>query len=179
MPVCVELRVLMRSKKCKSRGCATVRCSEDTKNGERCKNMTTVYPHMCWLHTRQKLGLAVAKSTIQESGNGLFTLKDIKKGEKVADYDGKESATNDPNNNSDYVFQAGNNRFIDAESTQSSLGRYVNDCGNVKRRKKKCVNSRFSISTKKGRPVFVKATKNIKKGSEIFLSYGTSYWKKG
>lgn len=168
----------MRSKKCKGRGCVTARCSAETKHGERCKNTTTVYPSMCWLHTRQKLGLAVAESTIPESGNGLFTLKDIKKGENITDYTGKESDTNDPNNDSGYVFQAGNDRFIDGESTQSSLGRYVNDCGNVKRRKKACVNSRFSISSKKGRPVFVKATKNIKKGSEIFLSYGPSYWKK-
>ena len=68
--------------------------------------------------------------------------------------------------------------LIDARSTQSALGRYVNSC--LKKNKGDCKgnNAKFSISHRTNPPtVWVKATKNISAGSEIYIPYGRGYWK--
>ena len=66
-----------------------VRCSATTKKGDRCKRRTCKYSDMCHDHTRINKQLQVKKSAIEGSGQGLFTTKKIKVGEKIADYGGQ------------------------------------------------------------------------------------------
>ena len=159
-----------------------VQCAAPTKRGNRCKNRTCMYTEFCSVHTRLLLNLKVADSTIKGSGKGLFTLMDIKKGTKIIQYTGTlMSATQYDKNDTGYGASVSKSRVIDASSTQSTLGRYANDCRAANIRKKECrgTNARFSVSYKKDQDpaVWIKATKNIKKGSEIFISYSRYYWK--
>jgi hypothetical protein len=69
---------------------------------------------------------------------------------------------------------------IDAASTQRDLGRYANDCRAADERAGHCKgsNARYSVSNRNNATrIHLKATKNIPPGSEIFVSYGASYWK--
>ena len=68
---------------------------------------------------------------------------------------------------------------MDAASTQSGLARYANDCrvANIREGDCKGNNSRFVKVTRAGKTtVWLRATKNIKAGSEILISYGRKYW---
>jgi hypothetical protein len=126
------------------------------------------------------LGLYLAKSSIPNSGKGLFTNKAIKKKTKVCDYTGKYMSTKAWNKGGegDYGVQLNKNLVLDGRSTQSALGRYANDCRHRDKKKKHCSgkNARFVINTKT-KKVSVRAIKNIPAHSDIYVSYGPEYWK--
>jgi SET domain-containing protein len=126
-----------------------------------------------------KYNLVVKKSTVPNSGLGLFTLDAIKKNKNIVNYTG-EPITEDKyaENPSGYGIRIRKGTILDAVSTQSCLGRYANTCksnniptycgGN---------NAKFSINNNSNirKRVNIKATKNIDPGSEIFVAYGESY----
>ena len=78
----------------------------------------------------------------------------------------------------DYGVQLNKREVLDGRSTQSSLGRWANDCRAANKRGKHCggTNAKFSISSRY-KTVTLKATEDIAAGSEIFVSYGKEYWK--
>ena len=122
--------------------------------------------------------LKVKKSGLPFAGKGLFTLKDIKKGELICEYEGERITWNDAINRNDkhkggYVYYINKNNCIDAYSYKNTFGRYANDAAGVGRINGFRNNSTYDVVKNK---VYIRATRNIPAGSEIFVSYGRSYW---
>jgi len=123
--------------------------------------------------------LEVKKSTIPGAGKGLFTKRDIKKGERIVEYLGEviTEAELDKRAEKDiygYAFYINKKRCIDAYYTPEAIARYANDAKGLTRIKGLNNNACYDIWKNRG---WIKAEKNIKAGSEIFVSYGADYWK--
>ncbi len=123
--------------------------------------------------------LEVKKSTIPNAGKGLFTKRDIKKGERFVEYLGeiitwKECDIRAEKDEGGYVFFISRNKCIDAFHTPNELARYANDAKGLTRVKGINNNCVYEIHQKRG---WIKAVKDIKAGSEILVSYGAEYWK--
>jgi SET domain-containing protein len=149
-------------------------CNAITKAGVRCKNRTCVYAQTCNKHT---LDVVIKKSSVKDSGRGLFAKKTIEKGDVIGIYSGErmtKAAFDLQNPESDYGYEVKIGHVIDAKNTQSTTMRYANDA--LSKRK---TNARFSTNFQVSPPVVkVKATKRIARLKEIFLSYGPAYWSK-
>jgi len=125
--------------------------------------------------------LFVKESTMPNCGKGLFTSVDIKKGMLVIEYTGEkitwaEGLKRNENHKaqSPYLFYITAKNCIDAEYTIDALARYANDAkGHTK---VKALNNNAEYAVIKRVP-YIMATKNIKAGEEIFVSYGDDYWK--
>ena len=153
-------------------------CSATTRQGERCRIRTCKYAHMCWQHTKTLLHLGIKPSNIPNAGSGLFTYIDIPPKTIICKYEGTTIDRADYNN-SGYAVDIPKGRVIDGSSTQSSIGRYANNCRPSDKAHCKCNNAKFAISTRAGiTTINIKSTKFIKAGSEIFVAYGRGYWKR-
>jgi SET domain-containing protein len=158
-----------------------VQCSAQTRNGKRCKNTTCIYSEFCRAHTIQLFDLVLKKSSIPNSGKGLFTAVAIPPKKRIAKYTGDiKTIEQYKANPSGYAVAIPRGRVIDARSTQSGIARYANDCRLANKRNGDCKgnNSKFSISTRAGvTSIFLVSTKRISAGEEIFVSYGgKSFW---
>lgn len=125
--------------------------------------------------------LLVKKSKITGAGKGLFTTEEIKRGQIVVEYTGEEITWAECQKRNDqmdgvgaYYFFINNRKCIDAANTPDSLARYANDAAGFVRIEGIKNNSRYEII--KNKPYIV-ASRNIKPGEEIFVSYGRAYWK--
>lgn len=138
-----------------------------------CKNITLKTP-FCEAHLRSECGVEVRKSTIPNAGNGLFSLVDRKRNQRIVTLEGERSYTKDIDFGGRYCLEYKDDHFIDCEnSTTCCAGRYINDP-----RDSKQVNCKF-IYDKQQDKVWVVSTKHIHPGQELFLSYGNhSYWSK-
>lgn len=163
------------------------RCKGFKKDGSQCTRRTCKTADFCWQHTAAEYGVRVKRSGIPGAGSGLFAAKDFRKGATVVPYAGKirnmslqEARATD----NQYLLQAKPGQYIDARSTQSSLGRYANWCKPENKEKKQCkgANARLtnpSIKPGRRRPTGSIKVKprgsGVKKGQEFFVSYGGSY----
>lgn len=116
----------------------------------------------------------IKNSNIPNSGQGLFAKKRIKKGDFICWYFGvliENSVVENGYYDSDYLIKNPfTNLIIDAEDPLSCFGRYINDgLGNSQN------NSKFDFYEDTTSGVII-STKNIKKGDEIYISYGMDYW---
>tara|TARA_R110001606_G_scaffold219265_1_gene367138 strand:- start:30 stop:542 length:513 start_codon:yes stop_codon:yes gene_type:complete len=158
-----------------------VRCAAITSRGTQCTRNTCKYGVHCWQHSRAK-GLKLDNSNIDGAGLGLFAAKDFKKNSNVIDYTGeKRTMAELKAEPSNYALEINKNLVIDARKTgSSSLGGRANDCRKANKDQKECKgnNTKFVIDKvrKKAR---IKAVKKIKKGDEVFVGYGQSYWRGG
>ena len=123
--------------------------------------------------------LYLRPSSIPKSGLGLFTDSEIKKGEDVVEYQGitrtwKECEVLNEEGKGGYFFFFNNRYCLDAYPTTTEMGRYANDACGHSRVAGIRNNSEYVIRNKK---VYIVATRNIKAGMEIFVSYGKDYWK--
>lgn len=75
--------------------------------------------------------------------------------------------------NSYYIFYVNENHIIDAATYKKSLAKYINDAKGIQKIKGLNNNAQFVLD---GLKVFVKATRDIPAGTEIFVSYGKEYW---
>jgi SET domain-containing protein len=122
--------------------------------------------------------LFLKKSNIPLAGRGLFTKKDIKKGEDVCEYKGEivtwaECLKRNEKGHGGYVFFINKNYCIDAYYTPEALGRYANDAkGHI--RVAGIVNN--AVYETRGKKVYIVATRNIPKGGEVLVDYGKDYW---
>ncbi|MBW7844570.1 MAG: SET domain-containing protein-lysine N-methyltransferase [Bacteroidia bacterium] len=126
--------------------------------------------------------LFVKKSNIPKAGKGLFVAKDIKKGEIITEYEGERltwkecKARNEKKKGKEkgaYYFYINEKNCIDAEYCLWAMGRYANDAAGIGRVKGLRNNSQYQVIKNKA---YIVATRNIKKGSEVFVSYGKAYW---
>lgn len=185
------------------RKCA--QCTATTQKQKQCQRPTCRYGPYCWQHANLLQYLKVKSSDHVENELGLFALRDFKKGEKIVEYTGEiltkaEYKQRYPKNVFPvYVLDTTRNGHpmkIDARKTNSTLGRYINDCTtepNIKNRNLTKCNARFSVSkktdqqgvkrifvvagrtTKDSRKFPIKASKH--KPTEILINYGPDYWR--
>ncbi len=120
--------------------------------------------------------LEVKTSKLPGTGKGLFTKIDIQKGTRIVEYKGllhrwKDIKHEDGYNG--YLLYIHSNAVINAEGTLKLMGRYANDANGLVRIDGLRNNSEYVTV---GSRCFITATKNIKKGEEIFVKYGNEYW---
>ena len=121
--------------------------------------------------------LFVRKSTIPNSGMGLFTKKSIAKGTKIVEYKGRISTwaeVKDEDGKNGYIFYVNRNHVIDALPYKSALARYANDARGLVKIKGLRNNCDYVIDGKKA---YIESKKDIPAGAEIFVDYGKDYWK--
>jgi len=130
---------------------------------ERCSKRNSIPPSY----------IEIKKSTIKGAGKGTFAKCDIPKGVTIGEYLGQEYSDEDANNvNSSYLYNISKNgkvsKVIDGKFKKySSWVRYVNSPKYDGQG-----NTEFYQYAQRG---FLKTTKVIPAGQEIFVYYGDSY----
>lgn len=107
---------------------------------------------------------------------GLFTNVDIPKGGRIVEYTGRHREWKDVkqfDGHNGYLLRLNRNTAIDARPKRSGMGRYANDAMGISRVPGLRNNAEYLIY---GNRVFIEATRNIRKGEEIFVSYGREFW---
>lgn len=123
-----------------------------------------------------KKHLVVKKSSIPNSGKGLFTKTNIPKGTRIVEYKGKVTTWKEANHHdgrNGYIYYVNRNFVIDALPVKAELGRYANDAKGLSKIHGIRNNSDY---VQDGTRVFIEAKKDIPAGSEILVSYGKEYW---
>jgi len=148
----------------------TRRCAATTRAGAQCRALTR-HGEYCWVHLAQLRGVRIKASTIPAAGKALYAARDFKKGDVVARYTGDTVATGGDHGGSAYVLELSEEVSIDAARTDTAEGRMLNDSrGSGKRN-----NCRFSCN-QAAKTAVLRATRNIKKGEELFVGYGRAFW---
>lgn len=121
--------------------------------------------------------LIVKKSTIPNSGKGLFTRKFIPRKTRIVEYKGKISIwkeVKDEDGKNGYIFYVNRNHVINALPVKSALARYANDARGLVRIKGLTNNCDYVTE---GTKAYIETKKDIAAGSEILVDYGADYWK--
>ena len=148
----------------------TQRCTADNKQSAQCGCKTAKGQH-CHVHMRLLDGLRVTTSTVARAGNGLVAARDFAPGEHLADYTGDELITRRDGDGGPYCLALTQRRAIDAAPTNTGYGRWAND----PRGSAGGPNAEFVLNPARGTGR-LRATARIRKGDEIFVSYGRQYW---
>jgi SET domain-containing protein len=122
--------------------------------------------------------LHIFKSTLQDAGKGLFTDTVIEKGKIVCEYEGEKITWKEAERRNDldkggYVYYINEKNCVDAWDYTKTFGRYANDAAGISRIRGIRNNSTYDVV--RGR-VYIRATRTIRAGEEIFVSYGRQYW---
>jgi uncharacterized protein len=120
--------------------------------------------------------LRVKKSLLSGAGKGLFTNVNITKGTRIIEYKGKKRKWIDAKHEdgyNGYLMRVSRSVVIDALPAVHTFGRYANDARGFARMKGLTNNTEY---VSEGNRCFIEATRNIKAGEEIFVSYGKEYW---
>jgi len=119
--------------------------------------------------------LFVKKSGLPGAGKGLFTRKQIRRGERIVEYKGKRvpwRIAKPQDGYNGYLLRLDRSTVIDAKPTWA-LGRYANDAAGFSRKKGLVNNATYNIY---GDRCFIEATRAIAAGGEILVSYGREFW---
>ena len=119
--------------------------------------------------------LVVKRSTIPNSGKGLFTKKIIPKGTRIVEYKGKIAAWKDVKDEENgYIFFVKRSHVIDAKPTPQHVARYANDAKGLVKIKGITNNCDYITD---GLKAYIESKKDIPAGGELFVDYGKGYWK--
>jgi uncharacterized protein len=121
----------------------------------------------------KKIKLEIKRSRLPDSGTGLFTKSFIPAGTNIIEYTGKIISWKEVKADNAYIFYVNRSHVIDARPFKKALARYANDAKGIYRRKGMRNNSEY---VEEGLSVFIRATRDIKKGEEILVAYGKEYW---
>ena len=148
-------------------------CTGKTNKGDSCKRRTAKGQY-CWAHLRSICGLSIKKSSIPDAGLGLFADRQLPSGHRV-DYTGDRVPLARAADGGSYFLQITNQTAIDAARTNSGEGRWVNDPRGTDHR----ANTEFVLYTPPGKPrtACVRTLRQIEKGEEILVKYGSHYWR--
>lgn len=124
------------------------------------------------------MALIIKKSRLPGAGNGLFTTKAIRKDSKIIEYRGEiigylEYRRRARKELDHYLFYLRRELCIDSLNTPQYKARYANDAAGITRLKGVRNNSDYVIF---GDKCFVVASRDIKRGEEIFVNYTKPYW---
>ena len=124
---------------------------------------------MCWQHTRAATGLYVARSTLANAGDGLFTRRAIRSKELIAPYGGRIMRQAAyfalPPDEQQYGVALRGDSIMDGRSTQSSLARWANTRAGR-------TNAWFAVTPN---TASLRASRPIAANSEIFAAYGPGF----
>jgi hypothetical protein len=159
-----------------------VHCAECTAvkpDGAHCKRRVCIGSPYFYVHLMQIKHLRIKPSTLEGAGKGLFAMNRkaandavlFKKGDTIINYDGEviddeELEERYGNNTAPYALETKEDSNVDC-ACERGVGSSANSKPNHN-------NARISINRRKNEAKLV-ATKNIKNGEEIFLSYGPSF----
>lgn len=138
-----------------------------------CGKKTLVEP-LCPAHVAEKFGVAVRRSNIPDAGLGLFALRDINKNDLIVPpytgtvYDANAIIALYKNGSAPYTLTVNHDRYIDA-ACKRSWAAFINHTTAKK------TNARFVLWAAK-QTINIRATKDIKAGSEILIHYGDVYF---
>ena len=114
-------------------------------------------------------GIIIKQSSIPEAGKGVFTTRDIDEGVTIGEYKGERTEYSKMSENGKYAWKLQNGKIIDAADVKKSNWlRYINDHRSEE-------GNNLSMY-EHDNCVYYKTIKPIKKGSELFVSYGEKYW---
>lgn len=126
--------------------------------------------------------LQIRKSNILNAGDGVFTTIDIKKGQVITELKGSWMTYQQFKNIDEvkmlYCYYINRNNILDCQNKRKgNFGRFINDANGGST---DMINNTVFINvkdkkTKKYR-VYVVATMDITKGSELLVDYGSEYW---
>jgi uncharacterized protein len=149
----------------------TAQCAYVSDKGQ-CKTMTTTTHPYCARHTREVLGVNVAKSHIKGAGMGLYAVRRFKKGERIVEYSGEKMTQKEYDRKyaddamGAYGIELNNRYVLDAAKTSAGVARYACDYhGSGKRGP----NAEYVSDNKR---IWIVAIKDIKPGDEIYTDYG-------
>lgn len=152
----------------------SIQCQAETKKKVQCKRRTRRQLPYCADHTRILFHVAIKPSTIKGAGFGVFALKDFEKDERIIPYFGELIDEAELNRRygdkiAPYAFKVGKGKYIDG-ACERGTANYINT--NFK--KNNAVLKSYPGNSVKDIPPsgFVKATKKIHAGQEIFVDYG-------
>ena len=118
--------------------------------------------------------LRVKRSGLPGAGKGLFTKVFIPKNTRIVEYKGRISKWRDADHKDNgNIYFVNRNHVIDARPYRKALARYANDARGLARVKGITNNSEY---VEDGLKVYIKSTRDIPAGSEIFVEYGKEYW---
>lgn len=120
--------------------------------------------------------LVVKRSTLPNSGKGLFTKKFIPAGTRIVEYKGKITSWKDAdhrNGANGYIYYVKRYHVIDALPRPNALARYANDARGMSKVKGITNNSDY---IEDGLKVYITSKKDIPAGGEILVGYGKEYW---
>ena len=149
-------------------------CTATAQSGNRCRNRTC-RGTLCWQHLKRDSGLRIMRSQVAAAGMGLWTTRRFKPNEKIGKYTGERLTHQQmleryPNNKrGEYVLCPNNGYCIDGAKTNSSSIRFANDARQTPHKN----NAVF----KQGSDVLRAGPQGIPANREVFVSYGSDYWK--
>ena len=159
-----------------SRQMATQRCTAMTRKGQgrQCRQLTRV-GCLCWNHLARNAGLRVKRSTVPGAGRGLFAERDFEAAADLGVYSGLEVSGPEAlrgDRGGAYALEVKRGLLIDAAPTNAAVARFANDPRGTGRR----ANAAFKRNTRTGE-VHLRATRKIRRGEEVLVSYGAAYWR--
>jgi SET domain-containing protein len=114
--------------------------------------------------------IVVKQSSIPGAGKGVFATRDIEQGVTIGEYTGELVNMSEIREHGKYAWSLRNGQAVDAvDPEKSNWLRYIND-----HRTEEGNNLAIYEHDNK---VYYQTKRPIKKGSELFVSYGENYWK--
>src|SRR5215203_7094301 len=116
--------------------------------------------------------LYLKRSKLPGSGKVLFTKIDIPKGTVIVEYKGRVTtwdAIKHEDGKNGYLYYVNSKNVINAKPLLNTFGRYANDAAGRVRVKGLRNNSEYIEKKKR---CYIKSTRKINAGDEIFVSYG-------
>lgn len=159
------------------------RCTHTTKTGTRCKNKVCIGLPLCSRHNSLVYGVQIKPSTIKNSGKGLFATRALSRDSWVCPYEGEvlpmscihKRYPNDTTAPYTEQIPGNRNQGVDA-ACERGIGSMANGKFNANGTVSSINNHNCIVRYRPvgaGKPgLWLKTTKTIPEGSEIFLWYG-------
>jgi SET domain-containing protein len=120
--------------------------------------------------------ITIKKSSIPGAGLGVFAVQAIKKGKRLGEYSGEQLNLGQflKKKNTDYCFEINRKNkppfYIDGKFRGSWHSKVNGAKTNTEKKKINVVTYQYN------QKIYFKTVKNIKKGQELLIDYGESYW---